>query len=284
MTPVVVVVVLAAAVLHATWNAIAHAVDDTLAGFVLIDCGYLAGALALIVVSPLPDPAAWPFLLTSAVLQSAYQVCLWQAYRLGDFGQMYPLARGTSPWLVAVLAVTVLGQPLPGGQLAGVLTLSLGLAGLTFAQGLPTRAQLPALAAAVATGVLIAGYTVVDGTGVRHAGTVTGYVGWGFAVQALPLPLVAFAVRGRSLLPRLRPVWGRGVLGGVISLAAYGLVVWAQDTAPGNLPAIAALRETSILLAAAIGAVLFRERFGRGRAVAAAAVVAGIAILELTPK
>jgi drug/metabolite transporter (DMT)-like permease len=283
MTATVVLVVLAAAVLHAAWNAIAHAVQDTLAGFVLIDLGYLVGALPLIALAPIPDPAAWPYLATSAVLQCGYQLCLWQAYRLGDFGQMYPLARGTSPWLVALLSVTVLAQPLPPGQLAGVATLSAGLVLLTFAQGRPTRAQLPALLAAVATGVLIAGYTVVDGTGVRHAGTVAGYVGWSFLLQALPLPLVTLAVCGRSLGPRLRPVWGRGMLGGVLSLIAYGLVVWAQNAAPGHLPAIAALRESSILLAAGIGALLFHERFGRLRTLAAVVVLAGIAVLELTP-
>jgi drug/metabolite transporter (DMT)-like permease len=278
----VVLVVLASAVLHATWNALAHSADDKLAGFVLIDLGCVACSTVLVLAAPLPDPAAWPFIAVSVLLEVAYQVTLLLAYRLGDFGQMYPLARGTSPWLVAVLSVTVLGRPLPVGQLVGVLTLSAGLLALTLAQGMPTRRQLPALGAAIGTGVLIASYTVVDGVGVRHSGSVLAYVAWLFLLQGLPLPLVVLAKRRRSLLADLRPEW-RGMLGGVLSTAAYGLVVWAQSTAPGSLAGIAALRETSIILAAVIATVLFHERFGRIRMAAGITVLLGIAILQLTP-
>ncbi|WP_037571408.1 EamA family transporter [Phaeacidiphilus oryzae] len=284
MVASVVVAVLGAALLHAAWNALAHASEDKLAGFVLIDLGYLLCAAAIVCLAPAPDRAAWPFIASSAALQAGYQAMLLQAYRLGDFGQMYPLARGTSPWVVAVLSVTVLGQALPVGELTGVLVLSAGLAALAFADGIPGRGQVPALGAAVATGALIASYTVVDGTGVRQAGSVLGYVGWMFLVQALPLPLVALAVRGRALLPALRPAWGRGLFGGALSLAAYGLVVWAQSRAPGSLAGIAALRETSIVIGALIGTFLFRERFGRVRTAASTAVLAGIAVLELAAR
>jgi drug/metabolite transporter (DMT)-like permease len=281
MTLPVVVVVLAAAVLHATWNALAHSASDKLVGFVLIDVGYVCGGVLLVGLAPRPDPAAWRFIALSTALQLAYQLTLLMAYRLGDFGQMYPLARGTSPWVTALLSVTLLGRPLPLGQLAGVLTLSAGQLALTFAQGRPGRKQVPALAAAVVTGLLIASYTVSDGVGVRLSGTVLGYVGWEFLLQGLPLPLIVLARRRGALLTELRPEWRRGILGGVLSLIAYGLVVWAQDQAPNSLPGIAALRETSIVLAAVIAARHFHERFGRLRTAASAVVVAGIAVMEL---
>ncbi|PRY37315.1 EamA family transporter [Umezawaea tangerina] len=281
MSVTVVVVVLASAVLHATWNALAHATGDTLAGFVLLCLGSLACALPLVVLAPPPDPAAWPFIAASVVLQVAYQVFLLQAYRLGEFGQVYPLARGTSPWVVAVLSATVLGHPLPAHQWAGVLTLSLGLVVLTLAHGVPGRGHLPALAAAFGTGLMIAAYTVVDGSGVRHADSVLGYIGWEFLLQALPLPLYALLRHRRALPPRLRAAGGRAVVGGALSAVAYGLVVWAQNREPANLPAIAALRETSIVLGAVIGAVVFHERFGRVRLAAGGLVVAGIVLLEL---
>ncbi len=89
-----------------------------------------------------------------------------RSYRLGQFGQVYPLARGTSPLLVAITAAVLVGEPLPGVQLAGVLTVSAGLASLVLAGGLPSRTSLPAITAAVATGVMIATYTTVDGLGV----------------------------------------------------------------------------------------------------------------------
>jgi drug/metabolite transporter (DMT)-like permease len=272
-------VVLAAAVLHAVWNALAHRIDDKLVGFVLINLGYTACAAVLVCFTPLPDAAAWPFIATSSVLQIVYQALLLQAYRLGDFGQMYPIARGTSPLLVAVVSATVLGQALPVGGALGVAVICCGLAGLALAEGLPGRAQLPALAAAVGTGVMIASYTVVDGTGVRQSGTVIGYVAWSFLCQGPVLPLIAYGLRGRALFAALRPACRTGSAGGVLSMLAYGLVVWAQDR--GSLAAIAALRETSIVFAALIGALVFHERLGYRRMAASATVLLGIGVLEL---
>ncbi len=273
-------VVLASAVLHAIWNALAHEIRDKLVGFVLINLAFTGCAAVLVCLTPMPDAAAWPYIVVSATLEVVYQVLLLQAYRLGDFGQMYPLARGTSPWLVALVSATLLGRSLPATEAAGVIVISVGLTGLAFADGVPGRAQLPAIAAALGTGVMIASYTIVDGTGVRHSGTVIGYIAWMFLLQGPVLPLVAWGLRGRSLIPAMRPAWRQGLTGGVLSLVAYGLVVWAQSR--GSLATIAALRETSIVIAALIGALVFRERFGLLRMSASATVLAGIAVLELT--
>ncbi|MFF3666387.1 EamA family transporter [Microtetraspora malaysiensis] len=233
----------------------------------------------MVCLTPMPDAAAWPFIAASALLQVGYQLLLLRAYQLGDFGQMYPVARGTSPLLVAVLSVTVLDRPLPPENVAGVVVISCGLAGLALADGIPGRAQLPALAAALGTGAMIALYTVVDGTGVRHSGTVTGYIAWMFLCQGPILPLIAWVRRGRSLIDQMRPVYVRGLTGGVLSLLAYGLVVWAQSR--GDLATVAALRETSIVVAALIGTLIFRERLGVLRVTAAVTVLTGIAVLEL---
>ncbi|MEV0847883.1 EamA family transporter [Streptomyces sp. NPDC049954] len=273
------VAVLTAALLHAIWNALAHAAADKAARTVTIGLVYTVGGGIIACFTPVPDSGAWPYLLASALLQAVYQVLLLQAYRLGDFGQMYPIARGTSPWLVALLSTFVLGQALPAGQALGVVVISAGLAGLALADGLPGRAQLPALSAALGTGVMIACYTVVDGTGVRESGTVLGYIGWMFLLQGPVLPLIALARGGKDFARRLRPAWRTGVLGGLLSLAAYGLVVGAQ--AFGDLATIAALRETSIVIAAVIGTLVFHERLGGRRLLASAAVLAGIAVLQL---
>jgi len=273
------VVVLGAAVLHALWNAMAHRVTDKLVGFTLINLAYTGCAAVMVCFTPVPRAGAWPFILASAALEVLSQLFLLRAYQLGDFGQMYPLARGTAPLLVALASVTVLGLPLGAAEVAGVLVISAGLAGLAFADGWPRREQLPALLAAVATGVVIAGYTVVDGTGVHRSQTVAGYIAWLFLCQGPFLPLLAYARRGRALFAQLRPVCGIGLAGGAISLLAYGLVIWAQ--AHGDLATVAALRETSILVAALIGTLLFREPLGRRRLAAGAAVLAGIVVLEL---
>ncbi|WP_345699732.1 DMT family transporter [Kitasatospora terrestris] len=275
------IVVLTAAVLHAVWNALAHSATDKLAGMALMNCAFLGCGLALTALFPLPGAAALPYLAASTACQLGYQLLLVRAYRLGDFGQMYPIARGTSPLAVALLSVTLLHRTLPGSTWAGVLVISLGLAGLALAGGAPGREQLPALGAALATGVLISGYTVIDGTGVRVSASVGGYIAWMFVTQGAAMLLVAFAVRGRDLRGAMRGGRLRGLTGGVLSLTAYGLVVWAQSY--GELAVIAAMRETGIVVAAVIGAVVFRERLGHWRLAAGATVLAGIAVLQLAP-
>ena len=277
--PAVIVAVLLAAGLHAAWNALAHAIHDQLVGFALIGTAVTVCAAGIVLVFPTPSQASWPFLTGSAALHVAYNLLLMRCYRLGDFGQVYPLARGTSPWLVAIGAAVFAGEQLPGIRLLGVLVISVGLATLVFAGGVPTRAARPAIAAALLTGVTIATYTTLDGLGVRHAGTVAGYAGWLFLLQGPALPLGALAARRGRLWQQARPHLPAGLAGGVLSLAAYGLVLWAQTR--GALAPVAALRETSVIVGAVVGAVLFREPFGRWRIAATVLVAGGVVLITL---
>src|SRR4051812_21576158 len=280
-TALVPVVVLVAAALHAIWNAVAHGMKDQLAGFALINLANGGCSAVLIVFAPRPNAAAWPFLLASAAIHVGYQLLLLRSYRLGDFAQMYPIARGTSPLLGAIWSTPVLAQLSTTGELTGVLIICTGLIGLALPGGLPGRRQLPALAAAIATGAAIASYTVVDGLGVRHSTTVLGYIAWLFLLQSPILIGYALIVRRPAVFAELPArVWLSGLAGGVLSLIAYGLALWAQ--ARGSLATIAALRETSIVVAALIGALFFHERLGLRRTVASVVVVIGIAVLELT--
>lgn len=274
----VLVAVLGAAVLHAVWNALAHGVQDRLGGFALIGLSSGACGLVAVVLTGLPPAHAWPYILASVALHLAYQAGLLASYQLGQFSQVYPLARGTSPWVVAVVAIVVLHQRPRPLELAGVLLISAGLVGLVLIGGRPTRAQSPALLAAFGTGLLIAAYTVVDGVAV-HKIPLASYMGWVFMLQGLIVPLAVLLVRGRSFLTQPPGALWAGLGGGVVSLFAYGLVLWAQTR--GTLAAIAALRETSIIFGAIIGALFFGERFGRNRAVAAAVVVTGIVLINL---
>lgn len=280
----VVAAVLAAAALHALWNAIAHATDDQLIGFALIGAGHTACGAIIVAATGLPPRRAWIFIGTSVFLHIVYTLLLLASYRLGEFSQMYPVARGTSPWAVALVATTVLGQRLPPLQLTGVLVISGGLISLAALGHRPTApasapgAARKALAAAFGTGLVIACYTIVDGVGVHHA-PVAAYAGWIFMLQGPAIPLLAAARYGRTLPARLRGPAAAGVTGGVLSVVAYGLVLWAQ--ARGTLAPIAALRETSIVIGAVIGAVFLGERFGLRRAVAAAIVVTGIVLINV---
>jgi drug/metabolite transporter (DMT)-like permease len=271
--------VLVAAVLHAVWNALAHAIGDQLVGFALIGAAVAVGGAGIVLASPAPSTASWPYLAASAVLHVAYNLMLMRCYRLGEFGQVYPLARGTSPWLVAIGAAVFVGEQLSAIRLVGVVIISVGLGTLVFVGGVPTRAARPAIAAAVLTGVVIASYTTVDGVGVRNAGTVGGYTGWLFLLQGPVLPLAAVVARRGLLWRQARPHLLAGLAGGLLSLAAYALVLWAQTR--GALAPIAALRETSVIVGAVIGAVLFGERFGRWRIAATVLVAGGVVLITL---
>lgn len=277
MSAGVVAITLVAAVLHAVWNAVAHAIPDRLVGFALIGVAYVVGGGIGALVYGLPPSGAWPFVLGSAVLHVVYSSLLWASYQLGEFSQVYPVARGTAPWVVAVIEVA-LGHALPPLQLVGIVVISLGLISLALDGGRLSRSALPALGAAVATGICIAGYTVVDATGV--ATTPVGvYAAWMFLLQGPVLPAIALLRRGPHLFAQAPRVLLAGLAGGAVSLVAYGLVLVAQTS--GATAAIAALRETSIVIGAIIGSVFLGESFGARRAVAAAVVAAGIVLVNL---
>lgn len=274
----VTIVVLVAAALHAGWNAIAKAVPDQLALLTLLTLTPMACALVLVPFVPVPAAGAWPALVASALVQAAYNLLLLRSYRLGEFTQAYPIARGTGPLLVAGAAALLLGEPLLGWQWAGVVLVSLSLAGIAFTRR-PTANDRRAIAAAVLTGVTIATYTVLDGYGVRRSGNSLGYIVYLFVLTGPIVPLYALAVRGRSdLTAAVRKHWRPGALAGALTAVAYGMVVWAQTK--GSLAVVAALRESSVVIAAGIGIVVFREPVRAVRIAASVGVAAGIALIN----
>ncbi|MFF5786338.1 EamA family transporter [Streptomyces sp. NPDC012693] len=279
MTPLVTLAVLIAAVTHASWNAIAHGIKDQLVSFTLISGGGAAIGMVTALFVPLPAAGAWPYLIASALLHVGYYALLMRSFTLGDFGQMYPIARGTAPLVVTVLAAVFLHEVPDGWQLLGVAVACAGLTGLALwgIRGKGARPHWPALLAAGATGLSIALYTVVDGVGVRASGTPLGYIAWLMILEGLAIPAYALWTRRAALLPQLRPYATRGLLGAALSVAAYALVLWAQTKAP--LAPIAALRESSIIVGAAIGALFFKERFGGPRIAAAGLMVVGIGLM-----
>ncbi|WP_407565391.1 EamA family transporter [Streptomyces sp. 184] len=281
MTPLIAAAVLAAAVMHASWNAIAHGVKDQLVVFALIGVGDVLIAGTAVFFVPVPAAGAWPWLLASVAIHLVYMVLLMRSFRLGDFGQVYPIARGTAPLVVAAVAHLFLDERLGLWQTAGVAVACAGLSGIALwgLRGADTRPHWAALAAAFATGLSIAAYTIVDGVGVRASGSSMGYTAWLVLLMGPWIPLAALVLRGPGMVRELRPVAVRGLLGGAISITAYGLVLWAQTRAP--LAPIAALRESSIVVGAAIGAVFLKERFGGPRIVGACLMLAGIALVLL---
>ncbi|OSP25321.1 EamA family transporter [Streptomyces sp. 13-12-16] len=277
MTPLVTAAVLLAAVTHAGWNAIAHRITDKLVGFTLISGGGLLIGLAAVPFVPLPAAGAWPYLFCSAAIHMAYYALLMKSFRLGDFGQAYPIARGSAPLVVTLLAAVFAHEVPDGWAAAGIALSCAGLTGVALWGLRGHRPDWAAIGAALATGLTIAVYTVVDGLGVRASGSSSGYVAWLMAVQGTVIPAYALWRWRRETGARLRPHAGLGLLGAALSVAAYALVLWAQTRAA--LAPVAALRESSIIVGAAIGALFFKERFGAPRIVAAGLLVVGIGLM-----
>lgn len=273
----VALVVLLAALLHAVWNAMLGSGEDLALDTVLLATGGSVVALAVLPLLPLPARACWPYLLTSAVVQTVYFVVLAKAYRGSDFGQTYTLMRGTAPVLTA-LGGWVAGEGLAGAQWLGVLLVSGGVVamGTLGRRGAATRR---ATGFALGNAVVISAYTLLDGRGVRLSGNAPSYALWVFFLDALPLLGWTLARRRREAMVHAARRWRRGLLGGALMVAAYGLVLWSMTRAP--VAAVAALRETSVVFATLIGARLLKEPVGAVRMAAAAVVAAGVALLKL---
>ncbi len=271
--------VLLAAVMHATWNAVLKASGERFLTFTIIAAtGTGLGILAAPFVA-VPEAATWPYLIASALIHNGYYVFLLLAYRHGDLGQVYPLARGTAPLAVAVLAAVFAGEIPNSAGLAGIALVSLGIISLMFADGRPRGTAIKPVLLALATALFIASYTVVDGLGIRLAATPWSYIVWLNIIEGIPFMIGVAILRPRDIGPFLSTRWKPGFAGGVFAAVAYGIVLYALGQ--GAMAHVSALRETSVLFAALIGVVVFGEPLGWRRIACAIAIVAGMIVLQV---
>ena len=276
LTPAIIAAVIGAGALHACWNAIAKQVTDRLMAFAWIAVASMAVGGIVLAFAGLPARQAIPYAITSAIIHIGYNVGLMNSYRLGAFNQTYPIARGTSPLVVAFGAYFLAGEHLGAAALIGIATLGAGLMSLALSAGRLTRSDLPAVGVAVLTGLTIAAYTITDGLGVRHAHNPLGYIALLFVLQGPPM-LAAAVVRRPLAAWNDAGTMRRGVVAGLLSTVAYGIVLWAQTRAP--LAEVAAIREISVVFAALIGVAVLGEDFGRRRVVAAVVIATGILLI-----
>lgn len=270
--------VLAAALMHAGWNAIVKVRLDRFSSMLLIALVSMGLALVMIPVFPLPVSAAWPWIVGSGLLHTGYKLFLVRAYAHGDLAQVYPIARGTAPLIVAVFGVFALGEAIGPVAAGGIALVGLGVVSMSLRSG-GVHADRSAILWALGTACFTASYTLADAVGARLAGTAAGFVMWMFLVDGLAMSAFAAVTRGRAAFVALRPAWRSGVVAGALSLGSYWVAVWAFARAPVGV--VAALRETSVLWAMLIGVVLLGERGGPWRWAAAATIASGMVLLRV---
>jgi drug/metabolite transporter (DMT)-like permease len=270
MTPFVVAMVLLAAVLHAAWNAILRGGEDRLWSMTVICAGGGLIAAPFAAGLPRPEPASWGCLGLSVALEIAYCLFLVRAYRHGQLAHVYPIARGSAPLLVTVGAAVFAGERLGAAGLVSVSLVSAGILILVLGRDRPdARTAI----AALITGCLIAGYMVTDGVGGRLSHHAVAYAAWEAVGQGAAMLVTYWAVRRRPPAFPRGPAGAKVMAAALIGVLSYGVVVWAMSVSP--MGKVSALRETSILFAALIGAVWLREPLTLGRLVGGATIAAG---------
>ncbi|MEM7195776.1 MAG: DMT family transporter [Pseudomonadota bacterium] len=272
-------IALLAALLHASWNALAKSggrAEFSIASYQLLGAVLCVFLLPLV---PLPHVDSWPYIFASVVIHNIYYFTLAAAYRAGDLSQVYPLFRGLAPVLVTVGAIWFADEWLPAGSLAGIVLISIGLMSLTFLGRHLGHIPRTALIWGLVTSVLIGAYTITDGLGVRLAGDPYSYIVWLFIFEPVPICLILLMRQRREFLNFVQSNRGRILMGGTFSSAAYALVIYAMSF--GAMGLVSSLRESSVIFAAIIGSIFLKEPFGRQRIIAATLVAAGIIMMRL---
>ena len=276
----VIIVVLIAALLHATWNFLVKRSADTYQGMSSVVMGHIPFGIAALLIAPPISSSSVVYVVIGAILHTGYQLFLLNSYRFGDLSQVYPMARGGAPLLIAGISVLFLGVHYDSFEVAALLIIGTGVISLAFVGGLSKvdTGFTSSLLAGV-TGAFIAGYSLVDGLGAREAGTALGFYGWVTIINGIMFSLVIRSVRPGLVRQIFTRYLSATLFGGGASFLAYALVVWAFTQAPIAL--VASLRESSIIFASLLGVVVLKERFTLLKIIAIFLTLVGIGFLRL---
>ena len=252
-----IVAALAAAMMHAAWNAgLKGGKDRMLDAALLFGIAGVIGLAVALTREPM-HAEAWLWIALTTALHLPYVYLLARAYELGELSHVYTIARGLPPVMITALAAATIHEVPSLTAAVGIVTISFGILIVGLSPGAHLRGTL--IAAAVA--VTIAFYSLTDGIGVRASGDAVAYNGWVFVSIGIVVALMALTLRPRGQIPSyVRLHWRRGVVGGALSFVSYGLVLWAMTFAP--IAVVSAFRETSVVFAAAYGVLFFGEAAG----------------------
>lgn len=269
-------IVLVAAVLHASWNAIVKAGKNTVLTMVLVTASAALWAVVLLPVLPSPSPESWPYIALSAALQIVYFALVARIYRIADMSQTYPIMRGAAPLIVALAGTLFLDEALSSSAWLGVCIICSGILIMLWSGGQKSR---EGLILALLNALVISGYTLVDGIGVRLSAAPASYTLWIFLITGASIGCWATLTQCSQTRHYLRLNWHLGAVGGLGTLVSYGLALYAMTQAP--VAVVAALRETSILFSAVISWLILKEHITVVRCVSVCVIAIGAITLRL---
>ncbi len=273
-------IVLFAAVLHASWNALIKSSGDRIISMALHDVVMFTICITLFFFfTPPINAEAIPYFLSSAAVLAFYRVFILKAYRYGDFSRSYPISRGVAPLLVACAGIVIGDDLLSGAGYGGILLMSIGITSLVFSKKYGSGPRLDrGFFYALGTGIIIASYSVIDSRGVQVSGSSLAYLACLISISSSWMPVYALATRRKQFISAI-PVYGpRALISGSCAILAYVCIVWAYShTSPVQ---VVALRETSVIFGAFIGSYILKEGLGPRRIGSAILVVIGIYCLQ----
>ncbi|MFT4960733.1 MAG: drug/metabolite transporter (DMT)-like permease [Paracoccaceae bacterium] len=280
MTTQIFLVVIAAAILHAVWNASIKDSGDKFVNMAAVILGQAPLAALTLLFVPIPVFDSLPYLLVGIALHIGYQFFLPLSYKYGDLTLVYPIARGVAPLIVAGISVLFLGVELNTVEIIGVLTIGTGIMSLALVRKSDGQRNGKAVGLALITGCFIASYSLVDGTGARIAGTAIGFYGLLALGSTLGYSVILSVWKPGTLRLAWRSRKLKGLLGGSASFIAFSLVIWAFTQAPIAL--VTALRETSIIFALLIGVFVLKEKLDLMKVVSTMITVGGAIIMKFS--
>ncbi|MHC1726150.1 MAG: hypothetical protein AB9866_09120 [Syntrophobacteraceae bacterium] len=272
-------IVLFAALLHASWNFLVKSTEDKYLSMSAVVLGHTPFILGAVLFSPWPSFESLPYILGGAMLHVAYQLFLLASYRIGDLSQVYPLARGSAPIIVAGVSVILLGVDLSWVEITAVTIIGTGIMSLALVRRSDGLRNGRAAALALITGGFIASYSLVDGLGAREAGTAIGFYGWLSAVNMVIFASIMRVVRPGTVSRVVCRNWRLALSAGGASSLAYAIVTWAFTVAP--IPLVTALREASIIFALLLGVFVLKERLDPVKLLATVCTMLGIGLLRV---
>lgn len=284
---VALILALLSAMAHALFGAVLKSGDPILnRGAINVCYGLVAAPLALF-VAPWPSDELWPILLAMYLVHFAYEWFQVKSFEHGAFVLVYPIGRGSGPLLIALAAIFVFQEKLAWTKWLGILLISggiLGLAQVNLRGALQNNENMRGLRLAIGfalgTGVLIAIYTTIDAYGIRVADNPFTFLAWFFFTGLFSSPIIAILKYRRMEVPIDKgALFARGLLGAIIAVISFGSVMLA--TRLGQVATVAALRETSIIFATALGVFIFKEQVTTSRLLLIGLIAVGAVMVEI---